>query len=745
MSVPPLDDSSAEPSTTSTSIDADATHTDTTGGIAYVTRRVTALTPALLSESPRLRTVCARLSHAGLKFVSEPRIVNRCALLKVFAPNEVLEKAAFRLRLKMPIKPDAEVRDARVVPGVHDAPAHVDPHATTRMGLDSNTTATASSSSISVSTPAGVIATAEPWYTFLPFDPAIRDQFLGTPDPSCLFRSSERQILIDHLLRSSRADGGAGLGEQAVNDLEYRRRTKAKRKERAKRAKEGGPAASGTRRTSVVKEAPIGSGPGVMPASDEADGQQPVMSESDDGLDLEASSSEDDSPYHGGGFARDGSDADAVPYIERYIRDRFPLHSSRLDALDSWISYWRLRKRLGARAWLAGLFVQPTDAISSYFGNEVAFYYSFINFYACSMLVPAAVGLVLLVMQLSVSSVDSPMLPAFSLFFAIWSSVLLEVWKRRQSSLSWRWGSFDYESEDETPRPEFEGVVRRDPLTGEEARVYPPCKRAGKIALSALAWIAILIGFSALIIVFFTKWADYVDSITVISVRQEARGATDRPAAAPRRADSLVSAHPFSRFDSCALLSLRPQTGSSYVSLNTLLVPCLWGVFIPFLDLAFNRLARRLTEWENWRLGSTFRALFTTKVFTFRFLNAFLALYYYMLADNAEAALKKLNTSVASFMIVSQLINFALAVVWPYVKQRWNNWRVQRRRAADQAECERSDAAVTPSVVEEEEEELSQAWLESTYPEYDHFEEYANLGTRHAPCRRLRACCCCCN
>jgi hypothetical protein len=50
---------------------------------------------------------------------------------------------------------------------------------------------------------------------FCPFHRSIRQHFLGTGDQSCIFRSSERQLIIDHVIRAQRPDGGAGLPESS--------------------------------------------------------------------------------------------------------------------------------------------------------------------------------------------------------------------------------------------------------------------------------------------------------------------------------------------------------------------------------------------------------------------------------------------------------------------------------------------------------------------------------------------------
>ena len=98
------------------------------------------------------------------------------------------------------------------------------------------------------------------------------------------------------------------------------------------------------------------------------------------------------------------------------------------------------------------------------------------------------------------------------------------------------------------------------------------------------------------------------------------------------------------------------QIGRGYFSLDLIFVPCMWGILIPLLDSFFGKAALRLTNWENWRLTSTFQAALTAKVFSFRFTNAFLVLYYYIFSD--QGSLVRLTTSVASFMLVGQLLRF---------------------------------------------------------------------------------------
>ena len=46
------------------------------------------------------------------------------------------------------------------------------------------------------------------------FDRAIRDQFIGSGDSVDLFRTCERQVILDHIIRTKQVEGGAGLDDQ---------------------------------------------------------------------------------------------------------------------------------------------------------------------------------------------------------------------------------------------------------------------------------------------------------------------------------------------------------------------------------------------------------------------------------------------------------------------------------------------------------------------------------------------------
>ena len=59
-----------------------------------------------------------------------------------------------------------------------------------------------------------------------------------------------------------------------------------------------------------------------------------------------------------------------------------------------------------------------------------------------------------------------------SVFNILWNTVFMEVWKRKNSELCYKWGLFDVELTNE-PRPQFRGIPGKNPISGKPEIVYP--------------------------------------------------------------------------------------------------------------------------------------------------------------------------------------------------------------------------------------------------------------------------------
>lgn len=87
----------------------------------------------------------------------------------------------------------------------------------------------------------------------------------------------------------------------------------------------------------------------------------------------------------------------------------------------------------------------------------------------------------------------------FGIFLALWSTLLLEFWKRQESTLVMMWGMNGFE-EEEDDRPEYTGEEIMSPVDGEEVLYFPESdvmKAVSKSIAILCAIIVVLLGVFA--------------------------------------------------------------------------------------------------------------------------------------------------------------------------------------------------------------------------------------------------------
>ncbi|XP_019638102.1 PREDICTED: anoctamin-1-like [Branchiostoma belcheri] len=188
---------------------------------------------------------------------------------------------------------------------------------------------------------------------------------------------------------------------------------------------------------------------------------------------------------------------------------------------------------------------QPVDLIRDYFGSKIGFYFAWLGFYTW-MLFPAAIlGLVVFIYgivtmwwenqvsdeicrdyfnetmcplcdkfcgywslgescQSAMAShlFDNPATVFFAIFMSLWSTMFLELWKRRRHALQYLWDLQTFRQEEERPRPQFEAQVifqvrhtKRNWITQEDEPWLPFVYRIPRYMLSAvLVLFAVMFG-----------------------------------------------------------------------------------------------------------------------------------------------------------------------------------------------------------------------------------------------------------
>ncbi|XP_042868848.1 anoctamin-10-like [Penaeus japonicus] len=259
-----------------------------------------------------------------------------------------------------------------------------------------------------------------------------------------------------------------------------------------------------------------------------------------------------------------------------------------------------------------------TEEIRSYFGESVAMYFSFLGFYTMSLSLPAALGL--LQMVLSVDTLTEYAL--FAAFNLLWVTVVLECWKRRCAELAYSWGTLDRACQAE-PRPNFRGEMQQHPITGRFEPTYPAWKTRSKLyCVSAPAVCLCVLGSLWMMVVAF--WAE----------------------------EQLMDWK--KRYGSLAGIFMHVPSA-------------LYAGLVWLMNFYYKKLARALTDWENHRTQRDYDWHRVCKLVIFDFVNNFSSLFYiaFYIQD-----MDMLCSQVATMLIVTQMINHFQEALLPYVVKK---------------------------------------------------------------------------
>lgn len=111
--------------------------------------------------------------------------------------------------------------------------------------------------------------------------------------------------------------------------------------------------------------------------------------------------------------------------------------------------------------------------IRDHFGEKVAYYFEFLEFYFLWLIIPTGLGAIVHFFGSSFSAF-------YSICVILWSVVFIESWKRRERELALWWGVKNV-TRSESRRPSFKGdSIVTDPVTGEPTAFFSPWKRWGR-------------------------------------------------------------------------------------------------------------------------------------------------------------------------------------------------------------------------------------------------------------------------
>ncbi|KAM9681194.1 anoctamin-10 isoform 1-T1 [Dama dama] len=317
----------------------------------------------------------------------------------------------------------------------------------------------------------------------------------------------------------------------------------------------------------------------------------------------------------------------------------FPLHDN--EALKKLEDTWYTRFTLK---------FQPIDRIRGYFGETIALYFGFLEYFTFALIPMAIIGLPYYLFAWE----DYDKYVIFASFNLIWSTVILEVWKRGCASMTYRWGTLVMKRKFEEPRPGYHGVLGINAVTGREEPLYPSYKRQLRIYLVSLPFVCLCLYFSLFVMMIYfdmEAWA----------------------------------------------LGLHEDSGSEWTSILLYVPSIIYAIVIEIMNRLYRYAAEFLTSWENHRLESAYQNHLILKVLVFNFLNCFASLFYiaFVLKD-----MKLLRQSLATLLITSQILNQIVESLLPYWLQKKHHVRVKKKVEALKADI---DATLYEQVVLEKE------------------------------------------
>ncbi|CAF1291293.1 unnamed protein product [Adineta steineri] len=285
---------------------------------------------------------------------------------------------------------------------------------------------------------------------------------------------------------------------------------------------------------------------------------------------------------------------------------------------------------------------QDIHKVRNYFGENVAYYFAFLEFYTKALIPTALLGLILSFWPSS----DFFKYSTFCIFNVIWWSIFIERWKRVSITLAYQWGTLDLQVF-ERPRSLYYGDLHRSPVTNQQERRYPTWKRSLKKYL--VTYPITMFCLALTLWIYFTYYA--------IQKKTEKTYPLDKSIYLPR----------------AKVMRLAPSIG--------------YSLFVVPLNMVYKKLATYLTNYENHRLQSGYENNLTSKLFLFYFMNCFIGLFYEAFFNANYGNVAQLLTA---FVIINAILLKFTEQIGPYIFKRVKKSQLVVNRAPTDAKV--SDA-----------------------------------------------------
>ncbi|ORX95276.1 DUF590-domain-containing protein [Basidiobolus meristosporus CBS 931.73] len=372
-----------------------------------------------------------------------------------------------------------------------------------------------------------------------------------------------------------------------------------------------------------------------------------------------------------------GLDPDNIDAIDSL----FPIHNRAYNNqwLRSWSTSWRIKQ-------------EDLQNLRDHFGETIAFYFEFLQYYFYSLAIPAIAGILAHFMNGQFSII-------YSSFVVGWGVVFIELWKRRERELSIWWNVRNCSKVEKRRAAYIPSSTATNRVTGETVYFTPIWESWMKRTIT----IPVII-FGGLL---FSLVVGAVFAVEVF-LNEFYQG-------------------PYHEY-----LSLFPVI--------------LYSASIPYLSKAYTDLARKLNDFENHETDTQYNTFLTYKIclvnFLVGFLSIFLVAWVYIPYETqfeqfiGRSSIKtahrivgpeRLQAQLMYFVITAQAINFATETIVP-IAIRYASKKAMELK--DTVSSSSSGEVYDEYVREDEKDFLHRIVKESNLPEYDVYEDYVEMITQ---------------
>lgn len=264
---------------------------------------------------------------------------------------------------------------------------------------------------------------------------------------------------------------------------------------------------------------------------------------------------------------------------------------------------------------------QDLNGIRQYFGEKVAFYFSWMSTYMHAMSIAGIVGVVaysaihFIPVDPTEEGYTIPQIltVVFALFMAMWGSGFDQVWTRREKELAWRWGTINY-YEEEGQRGAFKGQFGRDEVSGRNKKIRTD---------STLYKLK--------------KTTSYSVAVVFVGIVMVAVGSIFMYRASLRAQNNKYGNQ------ICAFIN---------------------AIQIRVMNIIYGKIAAWMNDWENHETETQYNDNLAVKLFLFKFVNSYISLFYiafvqpYVEGCHEKSCMSILTMQLFTIFAINLCLNF---------------------------------------------------------------------------------------